>query len=305
MDKFMKYVLTTLAGLALLSGIPADAVSAAPVVDQAGRLVQVPEAPQRVIALAPSLAEIVFSLGQESKLKGVTQYSDFPPAARLLPRVGSYVRLDLERIVALKPDLCLAIRDGNPKHTVDAIVALGIPVYVIDPRNLNDTADAILRIGRVLGAEARAAALVADMRRRIERVRQKAAQAASRPAVFFQVDGAPIISAGSNTFTHELITLAGGRNLAAGSTPYPRFGWEDILTMRPEIVVVTSMAGGQSPDELRREWRRWRDLPAVRHQRVHVVEAGLFDRPTARLVQGLEVLADIIHPGLLGESGAQ
>ena len=120
------------------------------VTDQVGRILEVPDNPARVIALAPSITEIIYDLGQEERLVGVTQYSTYPPEAESLPRVGSYVRLDIEKIVALKPDLCFATKDGNPKHIVDKIVSLGIPVYVINPRNLQQIMDTITRLGSLI-----------------------------------------------------------------------------------------------------------------------------------------------------------
>jgi iron complex transport system substrate-binding protein len=118
--------------------------------DQTGRMVSVPDSPEHVVSLAPSITEIIFALGEEDRLKGVTQHCDFPAAAQDLPKVGSYVHLDLERIVALKPDLCIAVRDGNPRSTVDRLEALGIPVYAVDPRNLDTVVDTVLEIGQLL-----------------------------------------------------------------------------------------------------------------------------------------------------------
>ena len=268
--------------------------------DQTGRLVKMPARVQRIVALAPSITEIIYALGQEKRLVGVTRYSDYPEAANGLPKVGSYVRLDLERIVALKPDICFGIREGNPKQQVQQIEALGIPVYIIDPRNLAGIMAAIKGMGTALDADGRAASLTREMGLRIAAVRRLAGASSSRPRVFFQVDAAPIITAGTNTFTHELITLAGGQNLGAGPVPYPRLGWEQVLALDPEIVVITSMAGGHSPESLKAQWRQWPQLSAVRNNRLYVVDSGLFDRPTPRLVQSLEALAAIIHPELYG-----
>lgn len=284
--------------LLLLVGSPS---LAAEVRDQAGRVVRLPARLERVVALAPSLTEIVYALGQEKRLVGATQFSDYPAAALELPRVGSYVRLDLERIVALKPDLCFAIRDGNPRHQVERLEALGIPVYVIDPHDLRGIMEAVRGMGAALGADRQAEAIVADMERRLGRLRARLAAIPVRPRVFFQVDAAPIITAGTNTFIHELITLAGGVNLGAGPVPYPRLSWEQTLVLRPEVVVITSMAGGHGPESLKAQWRRWPQLPAVRQGRLHVVDAGIFDRPTPRLIDALEILAAIIHPGLFPE----
>lgn len=285
-----------------LLALPANLL-AATVVDGVGRQVLVPDNPVRVISLAPNLTEIVYILGQEERLKGATQFSNYPEAAKGLPRVGSYVRLDLERIVDLRPDLCLASKDGNPKHIIDKITALGIPVYVVDPQDLTGIMDVLQRLGTLLGAANRASELVRDMQHRIGRINSIRSRTSSRPGVFFQIDEAPMVSVGSDTFIHELINLAGGRNLAAGQVSYPRYGWEKILLMQPEIVVITSMAGGLKPEQLTAAWQQWPQLPAVRDGRVYVVDANLFDRATPRLVRGLEVLAAIIHPEMF-EAGS-
>jgi len=268
------------------------------VIDQIGRNVVVPDNPQRVVALAPSITEIVYDLGQEKRLVGATQFSTYPEGAKKIPRVGSYVRLDLEKIIALKPDLCLSSRDGNPKHIVEKIEEMGIPVYVIDPQNLNQTMETILLLGKVLQAEQSAVKLVNNMRERITRVESLVATTLERPRVFFQIDAEPLVSAGNNTFIQELIELAGGLNTTSGEKSYPLFIWEDILILQPEIVIISSMAGGMSPAQLKKAWQRWPQLKAVSTNRIHVVEADIFDRPTARLVKGLETLAEIIHPEL-------
>ena len=273
--------------------LPAETVT-----DQVGRTFNVPENPGRIIALAPSITEIMYDLGQEKRLVGVTQYSTYPPEAESLPRVGSYVRLDIEKIVALQPDLCLAIKDGNPKHIVDKLVNLGLPVYVVNPRNLKQIMDAITKLGSLLNAEQKAKELVLDMEKRIGQVQSRVKKGARRPRVFFQIDAEPLFSAGTNTFIHELIEMAGGINTTAGEVAYPRFSWEDIIVLQPEIVLISSMAGGLPSEYLLKSWQKWSMVSAVKNERIYVVDAELFDRPTPRLVDGLEVIAAIIHPEL-------
>jgi iron complex transport system substrate-binding protein len=288
--------------LVLIFLLQAVLLIAGSVTDQVGRTLVVPENPTRVIALAPSITEIIYDLGQEKRLVGVTQYSTYPSEAELLPRVGSYVRLDIEKIVALKPDLCLATKDGNPKHIVDKIVSLGIPVYVINPQNLQQIMDTITRLGSLLHAEQTAAALVSDMEKRIGQVQARIKNRPDRPRVFFQIDAEPLFSAGTDTFIHELIELAGGINTTAGEVSYPRYSWEDIIVLQPEIVLISSMAGGLAPEYLLNSWKKWNLLSAVKNDQVFVVDAELFDRPTPRLINGLEVIAAIIHPELFIKS---
>ncbi len=266
--------------------------------DQAGRMVSVPDNPLRVVSLAPSITEIVFALGEGDRLRGVTQHCDFPADAQSLPKIGSYVHLDLERIVALKPDLCIGVRDGNPGNVVAELEALGIPVYAVDPRNLDTAVDTVLEVGQLLNATAKAQHLANEMRARIQRVKVRVAGTGGRPRVFFQIGTAPIVSAGTNTVINELIVAAGGQNLAAGPAPYPLFSREQVLALQPEVIIITSMTKEPEPEQMSAEWRQYESLPAVRNNRIFIVDADLFDRSTPRIIKGLETLAGIIHPEL-------
>ncbi|MFP4349890.1 MAG: ABC transporter substrate-binding protein [Desulfococcaceae bacterium] len=267
-------------------------------VDQTGRTIAVPEDPRRVVALAPSITEIVFALDQEGRLVGATRFSDYPAAARKLTKVGSYVRLDLERITALAPDLCIAVKDGNPIEIVRRLEDLGIPVFAVDPRDLDSVMTAIDQIGRLLNAGDRADALVRDMEDRIDRIHRRAQAASRRPGVFFQIGIQPIVAVGTDTFIHKLIETAGGRNLTAGEVPYPRLSREQVLALAPEVILITSMAREETFVRMKAEWARWTDLPAVRQGRIHLVDSDLFDRPGPRMVMGLELLFELIHPDL-------
>ena len=278
--------------------ISAPYCPAVEITDQLGRRVNVPDNPQRIVSLAPSITEVVFALGRQNLLKGVTRFSDFPPQAGRLPQVGSYVHLDLEKIVALQPDLCIAVKDGNPLPVIKRLDALNIPVYAVDPRNIESVMTSIAAIGQLLQAEKQAQALVQDMRGRIRRVQGLVAQVKQRPAVFFQIGISPIVAVGTQTFIHELINMAGGINLTAGPIAYPRFAREQVLTLAPEIFIITSMARGETFKRVKAQWQQWQDLPAVRNDKIVLVDSDLFDRASPRLVDGLELLARIIHPKL-------
>jgi iron complex transport system substrate-binding protein len=275
--------------------------AAGTVTDQLGRQVNAPDNPQRIVALAPNITEIIFALGQEHRLKGVTRYSDFPSEAAKLFKVGSYVHLDLERIVALKPDLCIAIKDGNPRLVAQRLESLKIPVYAVDPKNLDSIMNTIIEIGELLDADEKAKMLVRDMHSRIQRVKSLVEKAAHRPGVFFQIGISPIVSVGTPTFIHELIVLAGGTNLASGPVPYPRFSREQVLALSPEVFIITSMERATVFEKVKAEWSQWPNLPAVRNKRIYLEDSNLFDRPTPRLVGGLELLVRLIHPELFEE----
>lgn len=267
-------------------------------VDQTGRAVEVPQFPKRVVSLAPNITEIIYDLNCEDRLKGVTSYSDFPKAAQQLPKVGTYVYLDLEKIVSLKPDLCIGIKDGNPKAIVMRIESLGIPVYAVNPRSLGTIASTVIEIGELLQATQRAKQLVAKMRSRIDHVAKIAATADYQPRVFFQIGISPIVTAGSDTFMHELIVTAGGKNLAEDHISYPRFSTEEVVVMSPDIIIITSMAREKMFDKVKAKWSQWPNIPAVKNDRIFLVDSNLFDRPTPRLINGLNTLARLIHPEL-------
>ncbi len=269
--------------------------------DQLGRQIRLPDDPQRVVALAPSITEIVFALGQQSRLKGITRFSNHPAETAQLPKVGSYVRLDLERIVALNPDLCIAIKDGNPKEIIDRLQALNIPVFAVNPRNLETMMQTIQSIGAILNASAKAQTLVQDMQRRIQRVEALVSQIDHRPRVFVQIGISPIISAGTPTFIHELIVRAGGINVAAGKKAYPHFSREQVLALAPDVLIITSMNRSRAFEKAKTDWDRLTHMPAVRHHRIYTVDSDVFDRPSPRLVEALEILTRLLHPELFKE----
>lgn len=280
------------------AGFAGEAEKPRTLVDQTGRSVRLPAMPRRVVALAPSITEIIYALDCEDRLKGVTRFSDYPDAARSIPSVGSYVNLDLEKIVALNPDVCIAIKDGNPRSVIMQLQDLDIPVFAVNPRGMETVITAIAHMGDLMGAQARAQAIIKDMKARIAAVQEKVARTDTRPRVFFQIGISPIVSAGSDTFIHELIVKAGGRNIAGKYTSYPRFSREEVLELAPEVILITSMARHEIFDRVKAKWQKWERIPAVSKNRIHLIDSNLVDRPTPRLVDGLERLARLIHPEL-------
>jgi iron complex transport system substrate-binding protein len=282
----------------LAGGLPIMAKTAE---DQLGREIRVPDDPKRIIALAPSITEIIFALEQQDRLKGTTQFSNYPAEAAKLPKVGSYVRLDLERIVALNPDLCIAIKDGNPKGIIDRLQSLNIPVFAVNPRNLESMMQTIQKIGSILDASQKANTLVKDMRSRIQQVDALVSRIDRRPRVFIQIGISPIISAGTNTLVHELVVRAGGINVAAGNRAYPHFSREQVLALAPDVLIITSMARSGAFEKAKADWNRLSHMPAVREKRIYTVNSDVFDRPSPRLLDALEILTRLLHPKLFKE----
>lgn len=290
------WIMIGLAGLPDLSVVLAAETKL--VTDQTGKEIKVPVSPKRVVALAPSITEIVFAVNRGDLLVGVTRFSNYPETANKLPSVGSYVYLDLERIVSLQPDLCIAVKDGNPLQIIRRIESLGIPVYAVDPMDIDAVIHSIVDIGNLLNAETEASELISDMKHRMDRIDKMISGVSVKPSVFFQIGVSPIVSAGSGTFIHELIERAGGSNAAGMVSGYPRFSKEEVLSMAPEVMILTSMERHKVFDAVMREWRQWENLPAVREDRIHMVNSDLYDRPSPRLVDGLEELAKLLHPQL-------
>ena len=294
----LQYSLAFLAGVVLLTGESA----ARQVTDGIGRRLLVPDHPVRVVALAPSITEIVFALGQEKRLVGISRFSDFPKEALHLPQVGSYIQPDIEKIISLNPDICIAVKDGNPRVVADRLESLHIPVYAVDPLDMGAIMTMILQIGDLLNAGDRAQAIVAGMETRIDRVRERVMRTKQRPGVFFQIGISPIVSVGKGTFINELIRMAGGTNLCAGYSSYPRLSREQVLALAPDVLVVTTMTRDISVDQIKAEWADWTQIPAVQNGRIAIVDSGIFDRPTPRQVDALEQLVRIIHPELFKDS---
>jgi iron complex transport system substrate-binding protein len=276
--------------------LPRTATGEETVTDQLGRTLVLKDRPQRIVSLAPSITEILFAIGQGSRVVGVTEFSNYPPEAADLPEVGSYVQLDIERIIALRPDLCIATRDGNPIEVISVLESLKVPVYAVDPRNLKTVMETVEELGKLLHAETEARKVISGMEERIQRVERRVASAKTRPKVFYQIGISPIVSAGTNTCIHELIQMAGGENIARGPAAYPRMSHEQVLGLSPDIIIITSMARGAVFETVKQEWAQWQDIPAVKNNRISVINSDLLDRPTPRLAEGLELLADILHP---------
>jgi len=270
-------------------------------IDPAGRVVRVPAQPRRVVALAPSLTEIAFAVGGGGQLVGRTSHADYPPEAKDLAVVGTYVNLNMERIALLRPDLCLAVRDGTPFKAVQDLERLGIPVFSVDTRTLDEIVEAVRAVGNVLGRGLEADRVARGMQQDLERIRRLVAGAASRPRVLYQISANPIISCGRGTHVDQLITLAGGFNTAAGATGYPRFGAEQALALAPDVVILSSMDREIQMSEAIAFWRQWPQVPAVRANRIVPMNSDLLDRPSPRLIQGLEDLVLALHPELAGQ----
>jgi iron complex transport system substrate-binding protein len=290
--------------LALAAGLWAGPAAARVVTDEMGRPIQVPAEPRRMVSLIASHTEALFALGLGDRVVGVSTWSDYPPRARELPKVGDYTAPNLERIVALRPDLVLATREGNPPWVVERLEALGIPVYVTVPVDPRRVPRELARLGEVCGAPAAGRRLAAELAAQFAEVDRRLEGAPLR-RVLMVIGSRPLVSVSRGTMNHELIEMAHGLNVAADAPgPWPRLSLEFVIQARPQVVLLSTMERGQ---ELAKALARWRVMPGVGDRpgvRVVSVNSDLIDRPGPRLGQGLQALARAIHPELFGPQGA-
>jgi iron complex transport system substrate-binding protein len=264
--------------------------------DEVGREAIFPFPPKRIVSLAPNITEILFSLGLDEEIVGVSIHCNFPEKAKCKVRVGSYIRLDFEKITSLNPDLIIATAAGNTRDMVDRLGKLGFPTYVIYPKNFNDILKNIAHIGQVVNREEEARVIIEGMRKRSQRI-VELTNGLPRPKVFVQIGDAPIVTVGKGSFADDVIRLAGGDNIAGKEKEvYPRFGMEEILKRSPEVIVISSMNPKGDYQKILQEWNRWKTIPAVRNGRIHLIDSDLIDRPSPRVIDGLEELARVLHP---------
>ena len=264
--------------------------------DEVGREVTLPFPPKKIVSLAPNITEILFGLGLDEEIVGVSTHCNFPEQAKSKVRVGSYIRLDFEKIASLNPDVIIATGAGNTRDMVDRLEKLGYQTYVVYPRNFGDILQSIAHIGQVVNREKEARVIIEGMRGKCERV-VELTKGLPRPKVFIQIGDVPIVTVGKGSFADDLIRLAGGENIAGKEKEvYPRLGMEEILKRSPEVIVISSMSPTGNYQKVLQEWTRWKTIPAVKNGRLHLIDSDLLDRPSPRIVDGLEELARVLHP---------
>lgn len=264
--------------------------------DGLGRSVRIAARPQRIASLAPNITEILFALGLEDRIVAVTTYCDYPESAKTKPKVGDTLRPDLERIIALKPDLVLITTSSQLENLTRRMDELGIPVYVSNPRDIREIVASIRAIGEATGAAPRAEEIAREMENRIATVERRVG-ALPHPRTLYVLQASPLITAGRNTFINDLIRLAGGVSISEEETAdYPQFSRETVIARAPEVIVAPGSHGTEivREEDLRKDFAT---TPAIRANRIVRVNPDWIDRPGPRIVEGLEQLAQGLHPG--------
>ncbi len=259
--------------------------------------------PMRIVSLAPGVTETLFALGEGGAVVGVSQYCDYPPAATRLPKVGTFLTPNVEAIAALRPDLIIGPRLSSSRREVRTLAAMGYPTMTVDDNTLVGIEQSIALIGARTGEQAAARRLLGAIRAHIEAVHVRLERSRPRTVVML-VGHQPMVAVGRGTFLDDLLSLAGGDNIADLSAQnWPRLSIEYIIAMRPEVILDGAM--GTDANTPPAFWTRFPTIPAVRDHRVFGYAQDPVLHPGPRVWQSLEILARLIHPEAFAPSDTQ
>jgi iron complex transport system substrate-binding protein len=275
-----------LAGGALL--LAAVAAQALTIVDDRGAAIELPGPARRIVSLAPHITELLFAAGAGSSVVGVVAYSNFPAAAQRLPKVGDVNALDLERIVALKPDLVMVWQQGSPQGQLDVLAALGLPVYYNQPRSLGDIARTLERFGELAGTRATAEAAAQAFRQRLAALRARY-RGRDTVTVFHQIWDQPLMTVNGEHLISQVLALCGGRNVFGDLPPLvPHVAIEAVLDADPEVIGAAGT--GSAAEAGLGAWFGWPRLRAIARGNVYVIDPDLISRHSPRILDGAEQL---------------
>ncbi len=263
-----------------------------------------PATPHRIVSLAPALTEILFALGVGDRGVGVTNFCDYPPEVEALPTVGGFVNPSVEAVLALEPDLVLVSPAAGNRDAALAIRRAGARLEVVPAETLADSFTAIERVGELVGVETRGRELAEETRRRID---EAAARVATRERVpvLFSIQLDPLIVAGSGTLPSELVELAGGDNVVDAER-YPKVGIEFVMAESPDVIIQARMDKLEEGSERAAVefWGRWPAIPAVKNNRMLVIDGTTALRAGPRVADAVESLARTLHPDLFDDGDA-
>jgi len=265
-------------------------------IDDYGRTVELDGHPERIVSIAPTPTEILFAVGAGNLVVGVDDYSDYPEEVLDLPKVGSY-ELNLEAIIGLSPDLIIS-SDLVPQAQLDAIEQQGIQYIILATRTMDDVFKDIQLIGSITGQAAEAETLVAQLRERVDALTAiTLVEEVVQPKVYLEYY--PLWTFGPGSFGHDLIELAGGKNIAENaSAEYVTISDEFVIAHNPEIIVYSSGVMTDTTAEDISSRPGWNQIDAVENDRIYSIDDDLISRYGPRIVDGLEELARLLHPEL-------
>lgn len=260
--------------------------------------------PQRIISLAPNITEILFDLDLGEKVVGVTRYCDFPERALRREKIGGMIDLNLERIIALKPDLIIGFR-GNPLRVIERIRSLHLPLFVLEiGTNLETVFIVIEKIGTITQSEKKAEILVESLKKRYNKTQTALRNVQHEPRVFLSIHGTGLWTCGKGSFLNDLVEKARGVNIA-GNIPrkWLHYNREQLIRDNPEVIIILSKSQREFSNV--KDWIKnkahLKGIKAVATDRIYFLDENLATRPGPRLIDALEELARILHPQFFKE----
>jgi iron complex transport system substrate-binding protein len=285
----MEQTMSTSKALILFAALAAvQAHAAITVKDDDGNTVTLPKPAQRVISLAPHVTELLFAAGGGSHVVGVVAYSDFPEEAKKIPQIGSNREVDLERIMALKPDLIVVWRHGSSERQIEMVRKLGVPLFHSEPQKLDDIPESVAKLGQLMGTETVAGPAAAELRQQLASLRSRYA---NRPTVraFYQVWDKPLYTLSGKHIVSDALRLCGGENIFAKlAVTAPVVSVEGVLQENPEAIFATAEKnyGGASM------WKPYGTLLAVRNDNLFTIDGNLLNRSGPRMIPGAAMLCE-------------
>lgn len=281
-------------GSSAASGSPsAAATGPITVTDDSGKEVTLEQPAERIVSLAPANTEIAFAVGAGGKMVAGTSYDDYPEEAKALPKIGDFANPNIEKIASFSPDLVLAA-GGIQDDLRTELQNLGVQVYVVDPTSYDGVIATVQNVGKLAGTDAGAAEVVTTMTTARDEVQARVADLPTQ-TVFLEIYSKPLMTAGSDTYIDDMITIAGGENLGAqAGDGFPNFSTEVLVKQDPDVYVADS--GSMSDPGDINDRAGFGGLTAVKEGRVTVIDDNLIARPGPRLAEGLRQLASMIHP---------
>ena len=273
--------------LILLCGSAAANIT---VIDDAGKTLTLKAPAKRILSLAPHVTELLYAAGAGDTIVGTVEYSDFPEAAKKIPRIGSHNALDLERIVALKPDLIVIWLHGNAHKQLERLLELGIPAYYNEPTKLDHIPRSIETMGTLTGNSTHARAAAAAFRAKVEALRARYANRAP-VSLFYQVWSKPLTTLNGQHLVADVIHLCGGKSLFADlKQKAPAVAMEAVIEADPETIVSTSIL--KNGLEL---WAKWPRMRAVKNGHLYELDGNTINRHGPRITEGAEKLCEILE----------
>ena len=258
--------------------------------DALGRKLVLDKPASRVVSLAPHMTEVAFAAGAGRQLVGAVTYSDYPEAAKAIPRVGSYDNVSYESLLALNPDLVLAWHSGNGDEIIRRLESLGLPVYVDEPRQLQDVARSVRDVGKLTGNVVAADSAAHEYLKQLSHLRDTYS-ARDEISVYYQIWDEPLLTLNGEHLISDVVRLCGGRNVFADALPLvSRISVESVVRADPQVIIASGM--DKARPEWLDAWRKWTAMTAVKNGQLYFVPPDILQRHTPRIIEGATLLCE-------------